>query len=109
MDILTGIASIGAAVNGVKSVVAGLKSNGQAAAADQHKFQAEMAKASERFIQLRDRNVNGMLDPAEFGGSAKAFTAADKNGDGQLSSTELQQAAMANPGLLTGGSVARTV
>ena len=104
MDILSGIAQVGAIVNAARDVVAGLRPQPKPAPASEavtrQRFLVELGRAHARFIELRDLNGNGTLDAMELGVRGEVFALLDRNGDGEVSLPELNQASLTNPGLL---------
>ncbi len=115
MNILEGITQVGAIINTTRDVVEALKPRpkpvplqADPGAAEAYKcavrarFLDELNRASARFIELRDLDGNGSLDPIELEMGQEAFARLDTNGDGEISLSELNQACLANPNVLNG-------
>ncbi|MDQ1257780.1 MAG: EF-hand protein [Candidatus Hydrogenedentes bacterium] len=108
MSFLTGIMQLGTMLNATRDIVEAIKPRPQPAAVQsspeevRQRFMAELAKANARFVELRDLDGNGMLDPIEFEVDKTAFAQMDLDKDGFVSTQELTQAYLRNQQQQTG-------
>jgi len=99
MDVVTGIGSVAALLSSARSFIHALRPHRQLNASSKNTaqpFRAELAsrldEAVMNYVQRKDMDGDGLLRPAEFGGSLEAFKRYDADSDGLLSATELKTA-----------------
>ncbi len=104
MSIVGSIAQIGTLAGAVRDIVSAFKSqpkqraqtpeaaNGvQRPATDFESVMAYVTRVNARFVELRDVDGNGRLNPVELGVNEELFVALDKDRNGEISVAELNQ------------------
>ncbi len=104
MSIVSSIAQIGTLAGTVRDIVSAFKSqpkqraqtpqagNGvQRPARDFESVLAHVTRVNTRFVELRDVDGNGQLNPIELGVDEDLFAALDKDRNGEISVAELNQ------------------